>query len=628
MDAEHIARTLGGAKKTGSDWSCKCPAHEDNRASLSVGHGRDGKLVVHCHAGCDQDTVIAHLKIMDLWPTSKAVQKFEPPPVKVHIGQGRGQIVATYDYADEHGELLYQAVRYDPKDFRQRRPDGAGWNWSIKGVRRVIYRMAEVMQAVAAGQTIYVCEGEKDVENARAIGLVATCNAMGADNGSGNKWLAEFGDLFVGANVVVVPDQDEPGQRHAAWVVQTIKGKASNIGLLNVPVGKDLSDWIDSGAGVDQIVDAIVDVLEVDAPEPQKELAPAKEQEPMFVAVGDLVDNLQPIQWLIEDYIETDSLSLVYGAPGSGKSFVTVDMACCVATGTPWHGRPVKQGAVFYIAGEGHNGLARRFAAWSRHKGVSLKGVALFKSRRAVSIFNEESAKELHDEITLMVEQSGSVPSLVVIDTVARNFGDGDENSTSDMGKFVEHLDKWVRHPFGCNINLVHHSGHNMDRARGSSALKAALDAEYSVVSEGGVVTLAATKMKDAEMPDDMTFKFKVVELGEVGGIEIGSVVLEVDGNVLDFVATETKFKKISAKEVIEAIAHGWSSFDQLKNDLECDKSAVQRAVKKCVDKGVLIKDGQSYTLSEKARQAISLTGANLKRKDKALPVWKRGNDE
>jgi hypothetical protein len=148
------------------------------------------------------------------------------------------------------------------------------------------------------------------------------------------------------------------------------------------------------------------------------------------------------------------------------------------------------------------------------------------------------------------------------------------------------------------------------------------------VVSEGGVVTLAATKMKDAEMPDDMTFKFKVVELGEVGGIEIGSVVLEVDGNVLDFVATETKFKKISAKEVIEAIAHGWSSFDQLKNDLECDKSAVQRAVKKCVDKGVLIKDGQSYTLSEKARQAISLTGANLKRKDKALPVWKRGNDE
>jgi 5S rRNA maturation endonuclease (ribonuclease M5) len=629
LDAEHIARTLGGAKKTGSDWSCKCPAHEDNRASLSVGHGRDGKLVVHCHAGCDQDTVIAHLKILDLWPSAKAAPRFEPPPVKVHIGQGRGQIVATYDYADEHGELLYQAVRYDPKDFRQRRPVGSGWNWSIKGVRRVIYRMAEVMQAVADGQTIYICEGEKDVENARALGLVATCNAMGADNGSGNKWLPEFADVLVNADVVVVPDQDEPGQRHAAWVVQTLKGKARNIGLLNVRQGKDLSDWIDSGATVSDIEGAIVDAIEVEVPPPKDEPAPAKEHEPMFVAVGDLVDNLQPIQWLIEDYIETDSLSLVYGAPGGGKSFVTVDMACCVATGTPWHGRPVKQGAVFYIAGEGHNGLARRFAAWSRHSGVSLKGVALFKSRRAVSIFNEASAKELHDEITVMVEQTGSVPSLVVIDTVARNFGDGDENSTADMGKFVEHLDKWVRHPFGCNINLVHHSGHNMDRARGSSALKAALDAEYSVVNEGGVVTLAATKMKDAEMPSELTFKFKVVELGEVGGAEINSVVLEVATAGMDFkVGQDSDHQDIVAKQVVEVVAKGWLPYSELKDALNCTASTAKRVVQRCAEKGLLDKDGQGYKLAEKASQLLSLTGANLKRKDKGTPIWKRGNDD
>ena len=549
--------------------------------------------------------------------------------MKVHIGQGRGQIVATYDYADEHGELLYQAVRYDPKDFRQRRPVGSGWNWSIKGVRRVIYRMAEVMQAVADGQTIYICEGEKDVENARALGLVATCNAMGADNGSGNKWLPEFADVLVNADVVVVPDQDEPGQRHAAWVVQTLKGKARNIGLLNVRQGKDLSDWIDSGATVSDIEGAIVDAIEVEVPPPKDEPAPAKEHEPMFVAVGDLVDNLQPIQWLIEDYIETDSLSLVYGAPGGGKSFVTVDMACCVATGTPWHGRPVKQGAVFYIAGEGHNGLARRFAAWSRHSGVSLKGVALFKSRRAVSIFNEASAKELHDEITVMVEQTGSVPSLVVIDTVARNFGDGDENSTADMGKFVEHLDKWVRHPFGCNINLVHHSGHNMDRARGSSALKAALDAEYSVVNEGGVVTLAATKMKDAEMPSELTFKFKVVELGEVGGAEINSVVLEVATAGMDFkVGQDSDHQDIVAKQVVEVVAKGWLPYSELKDALNCTASTAKRVVQRCAEKGLLDKDGQGYKLAEKASQLLSLTGANLKRKDKGTPIWKRGNDD
>jgi len=543
-----------------------------------------------------------------------------PPPVKVSFGQGRGQIVATYDYVNEDGELLYQAVRYDPKDFRQRRPEGSGWNWSIKGVRRVLYRLPEIIQAVAAGQTIYVCEGEKDVETARTMGLVATCNAMGADNGSGNKWLPEFADVLVNADVVVVPDQDEPGQRHAAWVVQTLTGKARNVGLLNVKQGKDLADWISAGATVSDIEGAIVDAIEVEVPPPK---------EGLFVSVGDLVDNLQPIQWLIEDYIETDSLSLIYGAPGGGKSFVTVGMACCIATGTPWHGHSVKQGAVFYIAGEGHNGLARRFAAWSKHAGVSLKGAPLFKSRRAVSIFNEASAKELHDEIIVMIEQTGVTPSLVVVDTVARNFGDGDENSTSDMGKFVEHLDTWVRHPFGCNVNLVHHSGHNMDRARGSSALKAALDAEYQVANEAGVVALTATKMKDAEMPPDMTFKFKVVELGEVGGVEVDSVVLEPHDDAFAYkVGTDSEGQDITAKQVIEAVDRGWLPFSELKDVLGCTQASAQRAVKRCAEKGLLVKDGQGYKLSEKASQALSLTGRNLVRKEKATPIWKRGNDD
>lgn len=551
-----------------------------------------------------------------------------PLPVKLNIGQGKGQILATYDYVDEHGELLYQAVRYEPKDFRQRRPMGNGWNWSIKGVRRVLYRLPNIIEEVAAGKTIYICEGEKDVENARKLGLAATCNAMGADNGHGNKWLPEFADHLNGADVVVVPDQDEPGQRHANWVIQTLKGKARNIGLLNVPVGKDLSDWIDAGASVSDIEGAIVDAIEVETPPPKAE-EPAQPKEALFVSVGDLVDNLQPIQWLIEDYIELDSLSLVYGAPGGGKSFVTVDMACCVATGTPWHGHEVKQGPVFYIAGEGHNGLARRFAAWSKASGVSLKGAPLFKSRRAVSIFNEESAKELHDEITVMIEATGQIPSLVVVDTLARNFGDGDENSTADMGKFIEHTDKWVRHPFGCNVNLVHHSGHNMDRARGSSALKAALDAEYQVVNDGGVVTLTATKMKDAEMPSEMNFKFKLVELGEVGGIEIQSVVLEPTTEGMDFkVGKDSEHNDITAKQVIEIVAKGWLPYASLKDALNCTVSTAKRVVQRCAEKGLLEKEGTGFGLSEKARQMLSLTGANLKRKDKATPIWKRGNDE
>ena len=292
MDIEHIAKQLGGARKTGNDWSCRCPAHEDRKASLSIGQSADGKVLVCCHAGCEQDLVVGTLKNLGLWPSAPA--KADPisvPNVKISLGSGRGKIVATYDYTDEHGELLYQAVRYDPKDFRQRKPEpNGGWNWSIKGVRRVLYRLPDVISAVAEGQNIYICEGEKDVEAARALGLVATCNAMGADNGSGNKWLPEFADYLINADVVVVPDQDEPGQRHAAWVINTLIGKARNVGRLDVRAGKDLADWIEQGATVGDIEGAIVDAVEVEVPPPKDEL---------FVSVGDLVGNLQPIRWLI-----------------------------------------------------------------------------------------------------------------------------------------------------------------------------------------------------------------------------------------------------------------------------------------------------------------------------------------
>lgn len=622
MEAEQIARSLGGAKKSGGNWSCKCPAHDDNKASLSIGHGRDGKLVVHCHAGCSQESVIDWLKALDLWPSSgaKSTPTVGPAPVKVNLGQARGQIVATYDYVSEDGELLYQAVRYDPKDFRQRKPEGSGWNWSIKGVRRVLYRLPEVMQAVSRGDTVYVCEGEKDVEAARALGLVATCNAMGADNGAGNKWLPEFADVLAGADVVVVPDQDEAGKRHAGWVIQTLTGKARNVGLLNVKQGKDLADWIGSGATVSDIEGAIVDAIEVEVPPPKAE----QPHENLFVSVGDLIDDLKPIEWLVEDYIESDSLALIFGAPAGGKSFITVDLACCIATGTPWHGRPVKQGAVFYIAGEGHNGLARRFAAWSKANGVSLKGAPLFKSTRAVMIYNEESAKLLHDDIMVMAETHQMQPAMVAVDTVARNFGAGDENSTEDMSKFIEHIDTYVRRPFGCNVNLVHHSGHNMERARGSSALKAALDAEYQVVKEDSLITLTATKMKDADMPPELTFKFKVIELGEVGGQEITSVVLEPSSAGMEFkVGQDSDHKDISAKDVCEALAKGWLPYSQLKDALNCTPSTAKRVVQRCAEKGFLEKDGQEYKLSEKSRQLISLTGANLVRKSAPVKPWK-----
>jgi putative DNA primase/helicase len=143
MTAAALARALGG-RPSGSGWEACCPAHEDRTPSLSIGDAPDGKVLVRCHAGCSQEEVIAALKQLGLWQRKSK-----------GAARRRGRIVAQYDYSDEGGGLLYQVVRFDPKDFCQRRPDGGGgWVWSLGDTRRVLYRLPAVARGVAEGRLI------------------------------------------------------------------------------------------------------------------------------------------------------------------------------------------------------------------------------------------------------------------------------------------------------------------------------------------------------------------------------------------------------------------------------------------------------------------------------------------
>jgi copper chaperone CopZ len=224
---------------------------------------------------------------------------------------------------------------------------------------------------------------------------------------------------------------------------------------------------------------------------------------------------LSEIKWVVDDYIEADSLAQVFGDPGGGKSFVSIDLACCVATGKDWHGHQVQQGAVFYIAGEGHNGLARRFKGWELGNGTTLDGAPLFKSHRAAQLYDATEAALVADAIKTLSAECGHIPSMIVIDTLARNMG-GDENSTQDMNSFIQHLDTYLRQDYKCCVLVVHHSGAmDKDRSRGSTALKGALDAEYKCQLDSGTKTIQfeSKKMKDAEMPAAKNFQITQVDL-------------------------------------------------------------------------------------------------------------------
>lgn len=245
-----------------------------------------------------------------------------------------------------------------------------------------------------------------------------------------------------------------------------------------------------------------------------------------FRAAGEL--QVKPIAWLVDRYVEADALVVMFGPPGEGKSFIALDLACCIATGFNFHGHTVQQGAVFYIAGEGHNGIARRLESWAKHNGTSLAGAGLFVSEGAIDLANATNAVRVAEAVQLLADATGKHPVLIVIDTLARNFG-GDENSATDVGSFVRHVDEHLRHKWNATTLIVHHSGKDGGRgARGSSALKGAADAEYEVGrnAEDKIIRFTPRKMKDAEEPAPLAFELVGVSIVDTTGQPVGGAAL------------------------------------------------------------------------------------------------------
>jgi hypothetical protein len=239
-----------------------------------------------------------------------------------------------------------------------------------------------------------------------------------------------------------------------------------------------------------------------------------------FFHASEAINNATPPKWVIKHVAEEDSLIGVFGPAKAGKSFITVDMACCVATGKDWHEKKTKEGLCLYLAGEGHRGLSRRLLAWEQINKRSLKDSKLHYSERGVQILEDLDAEMMRNEALALQDTYKERPTLIVIDTLARNFGPGNENSTEDMNRFVANVDRYIREEFRCAVMLVHHTGHNEGtRGRGSSVLPAALDAEYRVIkNDDGVdrsdwsLDLEQTLIKDGRGIEPMRFAFQETE--------------------------------------------------------------------------------------------------------------------
>ena len=259
-------------------------------------------------------------------------------------------------------------------------------------------------------------------------------------------------------------------------------------------------------------------------------------------------------QYLIEGLIEQQSLCQMFGEPGSGKSFVAIDIACSVGSGKDFHSRPVVRGPVVFVAGEGRRGVVRRVNAWAKVHSIKLNDMSLYVSRTAVGINNGNNLAELKAEIRDIAEEFGS-PALIILDTLARNFGDGDENDTRDMTSFIAEVDR-LNDEFHCASLIVHHAGHGeKGRARGSSALKGALDTEYKISKQEDRIRMLCSKMKDDDEPEPMCFYLIPVDMGEdEAGASINSAVLEFRGTAAPESARLTKNEQFAVKTFREAV--------------------------------------------------------------------------
>jgi len=221
--------------KPGKDgqFTALCPGHDDRNRSLSIKQ-TDGKLLLKCFAGCETAAILKPLGLV----TKDLFLNGHKPKAEQRV------IEAVYHYDG------FEVVRTNPKGFYQRRPDGkGGYINNLKGITPTLYHADELPEAIAAGKTIYVVEGEKDTDNVRKLGMAATCNPMGA-----GKWRDSYSEALRGADLIIIPDADGPGRDHAAQVARSCYGKAARIRVLELPSdSKDVSKWLDNGGDVEQL---------------------------------------------------------------------------------------------------------------------------------------------------------------------------------------------------------------------------------------------------------------------------------------------------------------------------------------------------------------------------------------
>lgn len=444
----------------------RCPCHNDKKQSLSIGCGKKG-VVLKCQAGCDTRDIIARVGL-------KTADLFYEQHSKT---QERPQIVATYNYP---GGI--QKLRYSDKHFGWRQPDGkGGWIWNRKGVKPSLYIAGELTGTVA------VVEGEKDADNLHRLGWDAVSGADGAGPG---KWKPEYTEQLKGLPVCIFQDNDDVGKAYAQETAAALHGVASKVCVYDlasvwpeIPEHGDVSDLI-AAFGEEKACELLAQLIRSTSEwEPQKE--PDIFDSFGFYSVPDLTpEEKKPPEFIVDGMIPC-GMTFLSGAPKIRKSFMALQIASAVATGSPFLSHNTTQCDVAYLDLEGSK---------SR---VSFRAERMsMKIPRNVFITNsitERLADGLVDKLRHLHRARPSI-RLIIIDTYSRARGSYKNFGVNAYDADVALLEPVQRMALEENIAVVfiHHdkkgagfASDSFERLSGTMGISGSSDCVINLVADG-----------------------------------------------------------------------------------------------------------------------------------------------
>lgn len=474
------------------------------------------------------------------------------------------EVVRSWEYVDENGDVVIRVCRMEngevgsdgrpKKTYRQCRPHAGAWAWGVRAgiyfkgrdgdwyptkdpsrgttvelpdARLVPYRLPELIEAISNDLIVFVTEGEKAADRLWDLGVPATTNPMGA-----GKWPETFGEFFRDANVVILPDNDEPGRKHRDLVGASLLDFTRLVRTLDLPglrEKEDVAEWLDAGGTPEALYGLVKAAARPFGGEPFVSRFNA-------VTWRDLDLPGPEHEWLIKGVLTRAERSMVAGPSQSGKTFLVLDMAFAICRGVPWMGRRSLRGGVIYQAGEGGKGVKKRIRAYRQHHSLSLNDDMPFVLLpKSIDLYSKNDQTDDFIKECRHWAKTFSIPlELVIIDTFSAATPGANENASEDVGPVLARCER-IAEELRCSVMLVHHMNAANNKPRGHTSIFANLDnvltvnpveglsdADRRIIREAVVV-----KQKDGEGGAKFRFVLPAVAIGtDVDGDPITSCVV------------------------------------------------------------------------------------------------------